>query len=152
MTLDEMLLRAETDHVSGLNCAQSVIRQFCESRGLPEDQALRLASGFGGGMKVGSVCGALSGGIMVLGLYLGSADPARKAETEAPVQELIDRFVVCMRSMECSQIIGCDMRDPVQKAIAKQAGVFDRQCSKAIACAVELVHDILGRIDGIGQP
>lgn len=42
--------------------------------GLTTAQALGLGSGFGGGMgNSGCVCGALSGAVMVLGLFLGPA-------------------------------------------------------------------------------
>ena len=143
MKLNEMLERAEADHDSGLNCAQSVLKQFCQSKGLPVDQALRLSSGLGSGMKVGNVCGALTGGIMALGLHLGSADPGRKAEMEAPVQELIKRFVAKMEHMECSKIIGYNIADPEQRDIARAKGIFARQCPLAITTAVSIVYDIL---------
>ena len=50
------------------NCAQSVLIPFAEEAGLDEETAYRMASGFGSGMKTGSVCGAITGGVMVLGL------------------------------------------------------------------------------------
>lgn len=50
------------------NCAQSVLIPFAEEAGLDEEKAYSIASGFGSGMKTGSVCGAITGGVMVLGL------------------------------------------------------------------------------------
>jgi len=143
MTLSEKQLQADFDHSSGLNCAQSVLKQFCDPQSLPLSAFLRLASGFGSGMKVGSVCGALSGGIMALGLLIGSENPARKAEMEAPVGELVSRFKAKMEHMECSNIIGVDITDPVQRAEARQQGIFQRQCPLAISTVVEIVEDIL---------
>jgi len=146
MKLDEMLLQADQDHNSGLNCAQSVLKQFCQSGGLPaEKYFLRLSSGLGSGMKVGSVCGALSGGIMALGLHLGSEDPARKAEMDAPVRELVTRFRTTMAHKECNKIIGYDVSDPTQRAIAREKGIFASQCPLAIRTAVTIVYDILNR-------
>ena len=65
-------LRAlKTPHI---NCAQAVAVPFAEAKGIPAELTLRFAAGFGGGMKRGSVCGAVTGGIMALGLY-GLDDP-----------------------------------------------------------------------------
>ena len=57
-----------------INCAQAVLVPFAKAAGISEEAALRIAGGFAGGMKRGSVCGAVTGGIMVLGLF-GLADP-----------------------------------------------------------------------------
>ena len=60
------------------NCAQAVFLPFAKEKGLDADTAYRLAVEFGGGMGLGSVCGALTGALMALGLYDGTVD--RRAE------------------------------------------------------------------------
>ena len=50
------------------NCAQSVLLPFAEDFGMSEADVMRIAVHFGGGMKMGSVCGAVTGGLMALGL------------------------------------------------------------------------------------
>ena len=55
------------------NCAQSVTVSFAPVMGITEQQAYAMAANFGGGMKMGSVCGALTGCLMVLG-YCGLDD------------------------------------------------------------------------------
>ena len=57
------------------NCAQAVLIPFAEQAGLQADQAYRLAQAFGGGMRSGSVCGAVTGALMALGV-LGIATDA----------------------------------------------------------------------------
>lgn len=59
-------LRKDTDR--HYNCAQSVLIPFSEELGLDKEMAYKVAGGFGGGMRTGSVCGAITGGIMALGL------------------------------------------------------------------------------------
>lgn len=59
-------LRAITER--HYNCAQSVIVPFADVIGMDEEMAYRMGANFGGGMKMGSVCGALTGALMVLGL------------------------------------------------------------------------------------
>lgn len=59
-------LRARTD--VHFNCCQSVLVTFVQEMGLTEEQAFALGANFGSGMRCGSACGALTGGLMVLGL------------------------------------------------------------------------------------
>ena len=49
------------------NCCQSILIPFAKEMGLTEEQANALGAHFGGGVRHGSICGALSGGMMVLG-------------------------------------------------------------------------------------
>ncbi len=65
-------LRAST--ARHYNCGQSVLIPFAEAAGLTEDQALGICANFGGGLKRQSACGAISAGLVVLGLF-GIDDP-----------------------------------------------------------------------------
>ena len=52
----------------GYNCAQSVLLTFSEEIGLTQEEALKLASSFGGGMgRLREVCGAVSAMFMIAG-------------------------------------------------------------------------------------
>lgn len=59
-------LRARTD--VHFNCCQAVLVTFAEEMGLTEEQACALGANFGSGMRCGSVCGTLTGALMVLGM------------------------------------------------------------------------------------
>ena len=50
------------------NCAQAVVSVFAEALGYDRETACRTAALFRAGMQMGSVCGAVTGGLMVLGL------------------------------------------------------------------------------------
>lgn len=50
------------------NCCQAVVSAFAEDVGYDEAAAIRAATYFRSGMQIGSVCGAITGGLMVLGL------------------------------------------------------------------------------------
>ena len=68
-------LRARTDvHI---NCAQGVTMTFAKSLGISEDTAFGMGACFGSGMGMGSVCGAVTGALMVLGLAGENAEAAR---------------------------------------------------------------------------
>ena len=57
------------------NCCQSVVSVFATDAGYDEDACMKAATFFRGGMQMGSVCGAITGGLMALGLA-GLTDPA----------------------------------------------------------------------------
>lgn len=137
--------RAVEDHRAGFNCAQSVLKQFGVELGLTDQQALLLGSGFGGGFHIGSVCGALAGGVMALGLALGYVDPKNKATIDQATKELLDCFRDNVGHIECRFIVGVDLTDVDQKRKAKEEGVFEEHCDPAISLTVRKVQDILKR-------
>ena len=44
----------------GLNCSQCLLAAFRDRAGLTVDQAMALGAGMGGGVRCGSICGAVS--------------------------------------------------------------------------------------------
>ena len=50
------------------NCAQAVLCAFAEDCGLTQEQACGIGANFGNGMKMAATCGAVTGGLMVLGM------------------------------------------------------------------------------------
>ena len=64
---DKVTGAVETHRDTGFNCAQSVLGQFAPEMGMDTDIAAKVACGFGSGMgRSGNMCGAVSGGILVL--------------------------------------------------------------------------------------
>ena len=62
-------------HDKGYNCAQAVACSFCEEFGIDQEEMFRIAEGFGFGMGIMDMCGALSGMMMVIGLDNSVGDP-----------------------------------------------------------------------------
>lgn len=76
--------RAEQLFLAGYNCAQAVMLAFSDLTGIPDTQAAKLASSFGGGMgRMREVCGALSGAFLALGAIYGYDSPEAKQEKTA---------------------------------------------------------------------
>ena len=93
----KFLLRAERARNNPdrhYNCAQAVLVPFAPEAGLDEETACRLAANFGGGMKRASVCGAVTGGLMVLGLY-GLEDPKIVGEYHRRLREAHEGYLDC---------------------------------------------------------
>lgn len=66
----------------GYNCAEAMVLAFRDTLNLDvSDTAVRMASGFGGGLgHAGCMCGALTGATMILGMLRGRATPAESRE------------------------------------------------------------------------
>ena len=76
------------------NCAQSVAVPFAKTVGIDEDTAYRMAAHFGGGMKMGATCGAVTGAMMVLGLA-GKGDLNTLQTLYRAVKEKHDGYLDC---------------------------------------------------------
>lgn len=64
-------------HDKGYNCAQAVACSFCQEFGVAEEEMFRIAEGFGLGMGMMEVCGALSGMMMIIGLENSVGEPEK---------------------------------------------------------------------------
>jgi len=92
-------------------CSEAILHTFNEALGKPLPQeAIKLSSGFPVGMGVlgtgGCTCGALSGGVMVLGLVYGRANPGDDApQVLEKAKELHDWFLADKGSTCCRALI-----------------------------------------------
>ena len=97
--------RARELFLEGCNCAQAVLLAFAVEK-LDRETALKIASGFGGGMAgMRDVCGAVSGMFMAYGLLCGPADPtdrAAKTNNYAALRQLAGEFEARNGSTSCS--------------------------------------------------
>lgn len=95
--------------LEGYSCAQSVFAAFAPEMGLDEKQALRIASGMGGGIGgLRLTCGAVTAMTLVLGALRGYAEPGDtegKKALYARVQELHRRFVAQYGTSNCGELL-----------------------------------------------
>jgi C_GCAxxG_C_C family probable redox protein len=141
--MNEKVEKALKLHKSGFNCSQSVIGTFCSKYGMDEELAMKVASGFGGGMRCGEVCGVVTGAIMVLGLKCGQyrgEDLETKTKCYDLTSKFVEEFTNRNGSAICREILGYDIRDT--EARNKFPGKQDVVCSKAISTAVLLLEEM----------
>jgi C_GCAxxG_C_C family probable redox protein len=132
---------------SGYNCAQSVFFSFAGNLQIPADTALRLATGFGGGMgRKQEVCGAISGGILVIGLLYGRGENDERPQqdiTYAKVRELMDKFKAKHGNVICKSLLdGCELLTPEGQTRFKSEGMTDR-CREYVGSAVEILEEMI---------
>lgn len=109
------------------NCAQSVVIPFAESAQVDPETARRFAACFGGGMKRGSVCGAVTGGLMALGLF-GLDDPELLKEYHSRIAE---KHCGCLN---CAELL---------KLNEEACGEKKPFCDGMVYECVELVYELL---------
>lgn len=122
-----MELRNEIPMVN--NCAQTIMRSYAEEIGLTEEQASRMSCNFGGGMKCGGVCGAITSGLMVLGAK-GIEDPAKIGQFRRTIAENHDGLI------NCAELL---------KDNASKGGNKKEHCDGMIMEAIELIDKIAGQ-------
>jgi C_GCAxxG_C_C family probable redox protein len=136
-------------HTSGFGCAQCVASVFAEELGVSEVTAQKIALGMGGGLgRSGEVCGALSGGIMVLGMKNGvtsmdgEANKVAKEKVYGLDQELIRQFKGRIGAIRCNDILGFDMNDAEARKEALEKGMFATRCNGCIKDSIEIVESL----------
>ncbi len=102
-----------------------------------------MASGLGSGIsRWGTVCGAVSGGAMVLGYCFGPSkkeEKEKKEKTYTQVQEMLRVFEQDFGTIHCRQLTGLNFMDPVERNQFKIRDLYG-QCAEYIANIVDSVR------------
>lgn len=119
---------------NGLNCSQSVLLAFSQELGLEKDLALKISSGFGGGICQGEVCGVVTGAVMVLNLKYGNSKQDDN-ESKEKVYEIIrlfnKEFTKINGSIICRDLLGYDLKQEGARKHAREKGLFEVICPKS---------------------
>ena len=117
------------------NCCQAVVSVFAQDAGYSEESAMKAATFFRGGMQMGSVCGAITGGLMALGLA-GLDDPVT---CNIFVRTLSERHGGLVN---CKDLLRENVRSSSEKL---------PHCNAMICDSITVVEDLLlkaGRLPG----
>src|SRR5512138_2400941 len=120
------------EFMNRFTCSAAVFSAFSPELGLDADTAKKIACGFGAGIsKTGNICGAVSGAIMVIGLKYGkteAGDDAATEKTRAVTRQFIREFTEKNGSVQCTELLGYNLNDPVAYAAAQKSGLFMTKC------------------------
>ena len=113
--------------------------------GINEKTALKIASGFGGGMTCAETCGAVTGSYMVIGMKHGHSNPTseNKANTKLMIQEFNRKFKKIHGSLICKKLIGFDISTKEGTAAAHENNVFNTMCPGFIKTACTILENEL---------
>ena len=134
--------------MKGYNCAQSVLFSFCDDLKIDKDRALRIACGFGAGMgRKEEVCGAVTGGILVLGAKYGRGINDDRSATEvtyAKTRELMEQFAERHGTFICRKLLnGCELTTEEGHKQFKEMDLFNKTCKPCVLSVVEILESIM---------
>ena len=131
----------------GANCAQAVLGAFAAECGLTEEEAFRIASGFGGGIsRLREVCGAVSGMVLTANFLCGQSDISDKDAKDAHyarVRKLTDAFQKETGTIICRELLGLAKRQsdvPVSEVRTEQY-YQKRPCADMVALAAGILEE-----------
>ena len=96
-------------HDKGYNCAQAVVCTYCDLLGIDEETAFKMSEGFGFGMGMTEVCGAVSGMTFIAGLKNSDGNlsaPKTKRDTYTLSREMAQKFKEKNGSYICAELKG----------------------------------------------
>lgn len=118
-----------------LNCAESILYAANEAYDMDlSKKCLILSAGFGGGMGIEAICGALSGSVMTIG-YLFVEDRAHASEVYDLGEDFLNRFERKMGSLDCGPL-------------KEQYRTEDDSCYPVILSAAEVLDEFISEHSG----
>ena len=131
----------------GYNCSQCVALAFAKEMKMTEEQALKMASGFGGGFgRLREVCGGFSGITLVLGVPYGSADPAKKTALYTDVQALAAEYKARNggSSIICRELLGLQKAEGSPVASPRTPEYYKkRPCPELVRLAADIMAEYI---------
>jgi C_GCAxxG_C_C family probable redox protein len=129
---------------NGCSCSEAIMTAFSKGYGLDRGMAMRLASGFWGGMGLmGETCGAITAAFMIIGLKFGTddiTDSYSRQNTYLMVAEFAERFEKMKGSIRCRELcVGHSMATPKAAKALRESG----KPREMILAAAELLGEML---------
>lgn len=135
--------------MQGYNCCQAVVLAYSDLTGLNDETASLIASGFGGGIgRTRSVCGTVSGMVMVANMLRGYSDPkdsVGKKETYQMIQYLLNKFKEQNGSIICAELLGLKPTESTPPTPSERTDEYykKRPCPLLCKDAAEILENYL---------
>ncbi|MBD3381446.1 MAG: hypothetical protein GF404_04535 [candidate division Zixibacteria bacterium] len=117
----------------------------CRDYNIENDLIPKIASCFGGGIgNTGSVCGAVIGATMAIGVVRKqSTSMAEWLESAKITQELRRRFEYKMKTINCRELIGLDLSKNEDLEKLMNTDLPAKVCLPAVSHAYRIVSELL---------
>ena len=130
-------------------CSQAVLLTFQELLGLEDELTFKAAGPLCAGLGMGKTCGALTGGILVLGMKYGRRRIQDGLEGLFPgmgiAQKLVQRFEQEFGTTVCSEISKiADWTDTGAVLKAVNDPEFIKRAAEVVGKTAEMVADLIG--------
>lgn len=129
----------------GYDCAQCILKAMSDKVDFDEDTALKTISCMGMGLLEGSLCGALLGGLAVIGLKYGSSAPdsSSRGITIIKRAQFLMEFRKKYNGLTCPEIMGLDVRKDEDNLRAYKEGIYEHFCPKMASDIIEILNRII---------
>jgi C_GCAxxG_C_C family probable redox protein len=137
--------KASSLFLNGYNCGQSVLLAMFEHWGGNNKLIPKIATGFGGGIgRCGSVCGALTGGVMAIGIKYGTNEPSAEKRLRAYElsRKFFEQFKKRNKGVFCKELTGYTLSNPDEYEKAKNENVFRKKCDNYVKNAVTILLEL----------
>jgi C_GCAxxG_C_C family probable redox protein len=105
-----------------------------------------MTAGLGAGLgRKQHVCGAVTGGVLALGLRFGHSraeDKPGKERIYALTRTLQDRFAAIHGTVVCRDLLGCDLTTPEGQATFAAGNLSQTVCALCVQTADRLVGEL----------
>lgn len=141
--IEQYSVKAESYFREGFNCAESVLMTMQEAWNLGEITP-KPATGFGAGIGgLGSLCGALTGGIIALNLKFGRIKNIEdKDKPYSMAHKYFKIFENENGSPFCKEITECDFMNPKDKTRFREENIFEKKCIKLVKNAIKILLEL----------
>ena len=149
-TLEERVIQLAAESFwKGFHCSEAVLIAMAEYLGVTSELIPKIATGFGGGIaSTGSVCGALIGGVMAIGIKHGRSEIIQtkaNQKTKNLTRQFIQQFKKVAGSTLCYDITRCDFNTLEGKRKFVESGIR-KQCqtraAKTVSILINLMRDL----------
>lgn len=128
-------------------CSESVLLATCEAFGIDVDEKVipRIAYAFAGGVgNTGSICGAVAGATMAIGLVKGRGETMEEMFSILGLAaEFRKRFEAEKETINCRELTEADLTTPEGIEQYMKSDVPQTVCFPAVATAYRLVVELL---------
>ena len=140
--------KAVLKFLEGYNYAQAVLFSFCDNLQFDQNLALKLSCGLGAGMgRNEEVCGAITGGILALGIQYGRGVNEEKRAMEITYEktrELMQKFKRKHGTFICRSLLeDCDLMTEQGQKYFKENDLLNKTCKLCVQSVVEILEELI---------
>lgn len=133
---------AVKDFLDGYLCSEAIVKNFTDDKSL-----LKTATGFGAGIAyTNNLCGALSGGVLVLSHLKGRS--TKDTEVDGlfkDIQELNESFEQKFGSCNCPKLLGFSFSDIDGAKKFEEQDCKNQKCAKYIEFVADKTQELLNK-------
>ena len=130
----------------GFDCSQIVLSQFSNKLGITEEEAIKVAACFGGGMWHGETCGCVVGALMALGIKYATTeanDTKKKDELLELKRKFEEKFCDKNGSCICKEILGYNLSKPEEMAKIQKENLLMTKCPNVVLSACDILEKMI---------